>query len=223
MIRFVHRFFVVVLTLLAIVTVVLAILSYYEPMGFGLLEPTWFSRAVDGYPSRAARSSAARIHLSRLPGASNPSLYRVHTFVGAWGGRIRVIRKTAPFQTPLGRFSLTGSPQKLECAEWWEESWPRYVRSPSYSRRPNTNWSLLTIYPDRRGPGFVFDMLETSIWLPLVLFSVYPAIAAICSVRRPLRRRRRRRKGLCVGCAYDLTGNESRICPECGQPTGDAG
>ena len=28
--------------------------------------------------------------------------------------------------------------------------------------------------------------------------------------------RRRRRLGLCLNCTYDLTGNESGVCPECG-------
>ena len=30
--------------------------------------------------------------------------------------------------------------------------------------------------------------------------------------------RRRRRLGLCLKCGYDLTGNESGVCPECGSP-----
>ncbi len=44
--------------------------------------------------------------------------------------------------------------------------------------------------------------------------SIYPGIAFI---RGPLRRYRRRRRGLCVTCGYDLTGNESGACPECGE------
>ena len=32
-----------------------------------------------------------------------------------------------------------------------------------------------------------------------------------------LRRRRRARRGLCPGCGYDLTGNVSGVCPECGE------
>ena len=32
----------------------------------------------------------------------------------------------------------------------------------------------------------------------------------------PYRRYRRRKKGLCLTCGYDLTGNESGVCPECG-------
>jgi hypothetical protein len=31
--------------------------------------------------------------------------------------------------------------------------------------------------------------------------------------------RRRERLGLCVECGYDLRGNESGVCPECGRPT----
>jgi len=29
---------------------------------------------------------------------------------------------------------------------------------------------------------------------------------------------RRRRRGLCPICSYDLTGNTSGVCPECGKP-----
>ncbi len=35
-------------------------------------------------------------------------------------------------------------------------------------------------------------------------------------------RRARRARGLCVECAYDLTGNVSGVCPECGTPIGRA-
>jgi hypothetical protein len=31
-------------------------------------------------------------------------------------------------------------------------------------------------------------------------------------------RQRRRRTGLCSRCGYDLTGNVSGVCPECGTP-----
>ncbi len=37
---------------------------------------------------------------------------------------------------------------------------------------------------------------------------------------RWVRRRRRRDHGLCVHCAYDLTGNASGVCPECGSKVG---
>ena len=58
--------------------------------------------------------------------------------------------------------------------------------------------------------------LSISFIIPLVisvLSAVYPTIAFI---RGPLRRFRRRRKGLCVKCGYNLTGNTTGICSECG-------
>jgi len=52
------------------------------------------------------------------------------------------------------------------------------------------------------------------LWLPLALLLIYPSYAVI---RGPLRRHRRRKKSLCANCAYNLTGNVSGICPECGE------
>ncbi len=34
--------------------------------------------------------------------------------------------------------------------------------------------------------------------------------------RGPVRRWRRRRRGLCIRCGYDLTANSTGVCPECG-------
>ncbi len=46
-----------------------------------------------------------------------------------------------------------------------------------------------------------------------VLLALYPAVAFI---RGPFRHWQRKRKSLCTKCGYDLTGNESGICSECG-------
>jgi hypothetical protein len=51
------------------------------------------------------------------------------------------------------------------------------------------------------------------LWLPLLLLLATPTAAVI---RGPIRRCRRRRKGCCVRCGYDLTGNVTGVCPECG-------
>ena len=74
------------------------------------------------------------------------------------------------------------------------------------------------------GPGLVLFELNTMtlaisrmiipLWVPFVLFAAYPTIAFI---RGPLRRWRRRRKGLCIRCGYNLEGNVSGVCPECGE------
>lgn len=62
-----------------------------------------------------------------------------------------------------------------------------------------------------------FPVATWNLRLPLLpmalLFAAYPVIAFI---RGPARRWRRRRKGLCVKCGYDLTGLPEPRCPECG-------
>ena len=51
------------------------------------------------------------------------------------------------------------------------------------------------------------------LWGVCLAFATYPTIAFI---RGPMRRWRWRRKGLCTKCGYNLTGNTSGVCPECG-------
>ena len=43
-------------------------------------------------------------------------------------------------------------------------------------------------------------------------------LSVAVSERRDARRLRRVKRGLCEWCGYDLTGNVSGVCPECGVP-----
>ncbi len=52
------------------------------------------------------------------------------------------------------------------------------------------------------------------LWMPIVLFG---GLTALAIATGPLRRAWRRRHGLCESCTYNLTGNISGICPECGK------
>jgi len=63
---------------------------------------------------------------------------------------------------------------------------------------------------------FFRTFVRVPFWVVVPILYVYP-IAVIFG--KPARRRRRRRRGLCVDCAYDLRGNASGRCPECGNPT----
>ena len=63
--------------------------------------------------------------------------------------------------------------------------------------------------------GSRYRVVHLSLWIPFVLFAAYPTIAWI---RGPVRRWRRRQRSLCLTCGYDLTGNVSGVCPECGTP-----
>ncbi len=62
----------------------------------------------------------------------------------------------------------------------------------------------------RLGGGYVVFNL----WLTCIVLAAYPTIALASG---PYRRHRRRKKGLCLTCGYNLTGNVSGVCPECGE------
>ena len=51
-------------------------------------------------------------------------------------------------------------------------------------------------------------------WLLILVTGILPAVW----LRRLWFQRRRNRVGCCPGCGYNLTGNTSGICPECGTP-----
>ena len=65
------------------------------------------------------------------------------------------------------------------------------------------------------GPGDFFITHEFSLplWFPPALFGVWTVVAALCN-------RRRLTVGCCQACGYDLTGNVSGTCPECGHHIG---
>lgn len=71
---------------------------------------------------------------------------------------------------------------------------------------------------DQGGGGtLVTTDVRLLVWPLAVAFAAYPTIAFI---RGPVRRWRRQRKGQCVKCGYNLTGNVSGVCPECGEQIG---
>lgn len=60
-------------------------------------------------------------------------------------------------------------------------------------------------------------LVAKSIRMHLLLVAFLSGVcAAVPLLRGPVRRWHRARRGLCVRCGYDLTGNISGVCPECG-------
>ena len=53
-------------------------------------------------------------------------------------------------------------------------------------------------------------------WLLALLTGLTPLVWLLAALSNVLRRSRRFRKSRCLGCCYDLTGNTSGVCPECG-------
>lgn len=81
----------------------------------------------------------------------------------------------------------------------------RLVRSPIY-----TPWVLFpSVGRHPSGEWFSFPLHFPL--LGLLIAVIYPVLPTTV-------KRRRRKRGLCVHCEYDLTGNVSGVCPECGTP-----
>lgn len=57
--------------------------------------------------------------------------------------------------------------------------------------------------------------LSIPFWQPTAALLAYPIFML---ATRPIRHRWRRKRGICVRCGYNLTGNISGVCPECGTP-----
>lgn len=92
---------------------------------------------------------------------------------------------------------------------YWHCSPPHVVRVEW-----STAESLTFVSPGVPGGSTVsLTAIRFPTWPVVVLLFVYPVVALL---RGPLRRRRRRRRGQCENCGYDLTGNTSGICSECG-------
>lgn len=59
---------------------------------------------------------------------------------------------------------------------------------------------------------------QTQVWISLWYFvGAFLAYPFVRLVRATVRRRQLRRTGICGNCGYDLTGNMSGVCPECGR------
>ena len=67
------------------------------------------------------------------------------------------------------------------------------------------NWGS-SVY--RYGTNFY---LRFPLWLPTLLFALWPAIASARHIKR-----RRLTENICTKCGYDLRATPSGICPECG-------
>lgn len=90
---------------------------------------------------------------------------------------------------------LPGWPSKHEytCGfEWWTDG-PYFLLLPDVGSWESWHWVYAPFWP---------------VTVVLVLWTVIPR----------WRIRRRARQGLCLRCGYNLTGNVTQRCPECGEP-----
>ncbi len=80
-------------------------------------------------------------------------------------------------------------------------------------RIPLGNFGMFRYGSGRTPAGWRWVSLTSPLWLFVTVFFVCPGIAYYLG---PMRRWERRKRNQCLVCGYNLEGNESGICPECG-------
>jgi hypothetical protein len=108
---------------------------------------------------------------------------------------------------------------------------PAFYDVPGWSVRseqeagPDSQWALnelwswkydLNDWPapadDQNAARHTYGVIQIPLWAPVVAFAGLPLVSAIRFGRA---RRRRKRRGLCATCGYDLRASPDQ-CPECG-------
>jgi hypothetical protein len=117
---------------------------------------------------------------------------RFETFVRAGQLVVTVHAETPPYPSGWG----------LQCSQFWPLKWHEGL---------GLQWPSIRHIPTYRSS--VNDIrMSCPFWVPFALLSL---IAAALFYRQP----GQMRPGHCRSCGYDLTGNTSGICPECGAMT----
>jgi len=75
-------------------------------------------------------------------------------------------------------------------------------------------WQTIPPPPGGTAPTMLFAGLRAPMATLIALLIAYPTFV----IARAQYRRYRHKRGHCLKCEYDLTGNASGICPECGTP-----
>jgi hypothetical protein len=103
-------------------------------------------------------------------------------------------------------------------------TWSRNRADPGYTSRNNpTIWGKLGFYTyrheERDETGFTKTrIVGVPFWL-LCLVTAVPPLTFLNSTRKRRIRIARVKANRCSACGYNLTGNTSGVCPECGTPT----
>ena len=87
---------------------------------------------------------------------------------------------------------------------------PRWHKLPPSPTPPEAVWSYGFQSQRLNNPGGTGFYGAIPFWFPAVLCLIPPALWLLVHRKRPVR------DGVCADCGYDLTGNTSGICPECG-------
>ena len=103
---------------------------------------------------------------------------------------------------------------------WWESSvdfsWPEFRISRSSRETLLSNEWLPSRLSMNVNPGGYLSVVIIPLWIPIGITALLTVILFYRDRRRCIP------PGHCRKCGYDLTGNMSGVCPECGEPASDA-
>ena len=86
-----------------------------------------------------------------------------------------------------------------------------------YGHSTNSVIQMLQNFTSQKfSPPFPFWSVGIPCWLAVVIFALLPTFLVCRSAIGRLRGRLRTSLGRCYKCGYDLAGNTSGLCPECG-------
>ena len=122
---------------------------------------------------------------------------------------------------PTFQSVISGSPEAVDRLESLSHILFQRPASPGWSCYSQLNvfaaempWTEFAHRLGFRLPGYSQGILYVPVWL-LVVATGFPTAIL-------WRRKRRPKAGFCKTCKYDLTGNISGTCPECGTAVEDA-
>jgi len=92
--------------------------------------------------------------------------------------------------------------------------WSDFIRKPNPMAKPPPQIPPQLVHAFLAGWPGRWGQLLFPLWILFLILSAYPTAVFI---RGPLLHHLRRKKGHCIKCGYNLTGNVTGICPECGE------
>ena len=103
----------------------------------------------------------------------------------------------------------------------WHFNWSRgrshsrFAQGPEWAARLGLDWEFGKVREGGRANGEYWSNRDVFLCVPYWALVLVPGAAGWLIGRRPRRRRRRLRRGLCAACGYDVRATPGR-CPECG-------
>lgn len=179
---------------------------------FGMKEWWWMDLSADSCVACPKDSPEALVKFMRDKGASQaqPSTIPHHDYPPAWGLFARA--QPAPPDFIIGTDAAFGWPALC----MWDQITGVLTGNKVHSDQLHGG-HLLSGEPSSRGRNCVALPLRP-LWGGLLINTIFFAMCWAVLLFGPgaFRRGRRRARGLCIVCAYDLKHNYAGGCPECG-------